>query len=492
MTTSADPTTRAPWTDQIFVGGSFQPPAAAGTQLSYEKATGEPLGSVGVGDADDVAAAAEAARVAQVSWAALPPVARAAALRRVHARLLARSDEVAEAIQRETGGIRFKADLEIRLALAHLEQAAALATRPLGHEATSILPGRKNFVNHVPLGVVGIITPWNLPLSLAFSPTAPALALGNTVVLKPAPHTPISGGLLIADLFREADVPPGVFNVVPGGDVVGAALVEHPDVDMIRFTGSTEVGRHIARSAGGRLQRVSLELGGNAALVVLDDADPEVASMVGAWSSFHFQGQTCITAGRHIVLRAVADAYIEMLTRRAKRLVVGDPMRGDVDMGPMIDARQLERAHGLLRASVDMGATVVEGGTYDGLFYRPTVVTGVTPDMPVFREEVFGPIAPIVVVDTEEEALALTNATAYGLSNAVMTSNPWRGLRFAEQVHSGMVHVNDTTCLSEATIPFGGWGDSSLGVPTGGDANIEQYTERRWISVQEQPPQYRY
>jgi benzaldehyde dehydrogenase (NAD) len=478
------------WHDRLFVGGSFVP-ARGGTTTSYEKATGEALGNVGLASPADVADAVTAARQAQPGWAALPPAQRAAAVRRLRDVVEGRGEEIVRWISQETGGIRFKAELELRLSLAHLADAAALATRPMAHHASSLVPGRQNVVQNVPLGVVGVITPWNLPFSLAFSPIAPALALGNTVVLKPAPHTPVSGGLLIADLVREAGLPAGVFNVIPGDDATGQALVADPGLDMMRFTGSTEVGRMIAADLGRRLVRVSLELGGNAALVVLDDADPEVASNVGAWSSFHFAGQTCITAGRHIVLREVAEPYIESLARRASKMVLGNPT-DDVDMGPMIDERQVARAAALVQASVDMGATVVEGGTSEGLFFRPTVLTGVTPDMPAFREEVFGPVAPVVVVDTEEEALELTNRTDYGLSNAVLTGNPWRGYRFAERVHSGMVHVNDTTCLSESTIPFGGWKDSSLGVPTGGDANLEQFTERRWISVQEQPGTYRY
>jgi benzaldehyde dehydrogenase (NAD) len=489
MTITTDTRTQ-PWENSLFVGGGFTP-ARGGTTLTYEKATGQALGTVGLASPDDVADAVIAAREAQVSWAALPPAQRAAAIRGLRAVVESRGEEIVRWICQETGGIRFKAELELRLALAHLADAAALATRPMAHHAASLVPGRQNVVQHVPVGVVGVITPWNLPFSLAFSPIAPALALGNTIVLKPAPHTPVSGGLLIADLVREAGLPAGVFNVVPGDDATGAALVAAPGLDMMRFTGSTEVGRLIAADLGRRLVRVSLELGGNAAIVVLDDADPEVASMVGAWSSFHYAGQTCITAGRHIVHRDVADAYTRALAARAARIQLGNPL-DDVDMGPMIDEHQVARADRLVQASVDMGATVLEGGTYDGLFYRPTVLTDVTPDMPAFREEVFGPVAPVVVVDTEEEALELTNRTAYGLSNAVLTSNPWRGYRFAERVHSGMVHVNDTTCLSESTIPFGGWKDSSLGVPTGGDANVEQFTERRWISVQEQPGQYRY
>jgi benzaldehyde dehydrogenase (NAD) len=214
--------------------------------------------------------------------------------------------------------------------------------------------------------------------------------------------------------------------------------------------------------------------------------------MIGAWSSWHYQGQTCITASRQIVMRAVADKYIEALARRARAIVVGDPASGQVGLGPMISAGQLDHAHQLVEASVSQGATLVEGGTYEGLFYRPTVLSGVTPEMPAYTEEIFGPVAPITVVDTEEEALALVNATPYGLVNAVFTADMARGLAFAERVHSGMVHVNDATPLDEAHVPFGGLGMSGVGGRSGGEANLEEFTERRWISVQRTPVHYPY
>ena len=217
---------------------------------------------------------------------------------------------------------------------------------------------------------------------------APAIALGNTVVLKPATLTPISGGQLIAELFDGAGAPPGVLQVVTGpGEALGPAMAAHRGVDMIHFTGSSEAGRTLAGIAGRHLKRVSLELGGNNALVVLDDADIETASMIGAWSTFHYQGQTCITASRHIVMRGVAEAYREALARRARAIVVGDPTQQGVGLGPIVDERQRDRVHSIVERSVREGARVIEGATYDGLFYRPTVLDAVTPNMPAFTEE---------------------------------------------------------------------------------------------------------
>jgi benzaldehyde dehydrogenase (NAD) len=311
-------------------------------------------------------------------------------------------------------------------------------------------------------------------------------------VLKPSPETPLTGGRVLAELLAEAGLPEGVFSVVAGDQDVGERLVAHPGTSMIHFTGSSAVGAKIAATAGAQLKRVSLELGGNNALVVLDDADLDQAVMIGAWSAYHYQGQTCITAGRHIVARPLYDAYVSALAERAAAITVGDPKQEGVDLGPMINERQRDRAHGFLEQSVARGATVVEGGTYDGLFYRPTVVTDVTRDMPLWSEEIFAPIAPVMPVDSEEQAIALVNDTRYGLVNAVVSGDPDRGLRVAGKLRSGMVHVNDSTCLDEAHVPFGGLGASGLGGRSGGEANLEEFTERRWVSLQRAPVEYPY
>jgi benzaldehyde dehydrogenase (NAD) len=249
---------------------------------------------------------------------------------------------------RETGCIAGKADYEISAASSELMEAAGLASRATGEVLPSGHAGRFSLSERIPVGLVGVLTPWNFPLVLGMRVIAPALALGNAVLLKPSPETPASAGLTIAGLFAAAGAPPGIFQVLPGDVEVGQRLVTHPDVAMIHFTGSTHVGRQIAREAGGLLKKVSLELGGNNALIVLDDADIEQATSIGAWSSFHYQGQTCITAGRHIVQRPVADAYIEGLARRADAITVGNTLTEDVGLGPMINAVQHARAQQML------------------------------------------------------------------------------------------------------------------------------------------------
>ena len=465
--------------------------AERATIAVLEKATGEPLGHVDVATVEDVDAAVGAAVAAQRAWAETSYDERAAVLRRAAAALERRADEVTDMIVRETGSIPGKAQYEVGGAANELYEAAGLTSRAVGEVLPSHSPGRFSLAERVPVGVVAAITPWNFPLILGMRVTAPALALGNAVVLKPSPETPLSGGTLLAELLAEAGLPAGVFAVVAGGQDVGERLVDHPGTSMVHFTGSSAVGAKIAAAAGARLKRVSLELGGNNALLVLDDADLDQAAMIGAWSAYHYQGQTCITAGRHIVARPLFGAYVDALAARAAAITVGDPKQG-AGLGPMVNERQRDRAHAFLEQSIAQGATVVEGGTYDGLFYRPTVVTDVTPDMPLWKEEIFAPIAPVLSVDSEAQAVAIANNTPYGLVNAVLTGDPDRGLRVAGRLRSGMVHVNDSTCLDEAHVPFGGLGASGLGGRAGGDANLEEFTERRWVSLQRAAVEYPY
>ena len=322
---------------------------------------------------------------------------------------------------------------------------------------------------------------------------APALALGNAVVLKPSPETPISGGVVLAEIFAEAGLPAGLLQVVPGGVDVGEALVAHPGVvdDPLHRLDPHRAARS-PRSPAASSSTARSSSAATTRSLVLDDADVDHAAMIGAWSAWHYQGQTCITAGRHIVARSLYDRYVAALAERAKAIAVGDPTDESNGLGPMINETQRDRAQGMLDAAVSAGATVVEGGSADGLFFRPTVVTDVPLDSDLWAEEIFAPVAPVIPVDSEEEAIALVNDTPYGLVNGVVTGDLARGRRVAEQLRSGMVHVNDSTCLDEAHVPFGGLGASGLGGRAGGDANIEEFTETRWISVQHGQVEYPY
>jgi benzaldehyde dehydrogenase (NAD) len=480
------------WHEAIFVGGAFGRPAAGGTLEVRDKATDEIFATAGLAADADVDRAVAAAAVAQPDWAARTYAERAELLRGVAAALAERAGPLRELIMRETGCIGGKADYEIAAATSELTEAAALASRATGEILPSAHPGRFSLSERVPLGLVGAITPWNFPLVLGMRVIAPAIALGNVVLLKPSPETPLSGGLAIAELFDAAGAPAGVFQVLPGDVAVGQRLVTHPDVAMIHFTGSTTVGREIARTAGGLLKQVSLELGGNNALIVLDDADLEQATMIGAWSAFHYQGQTCITAGRHIVQRAVADAYVAGLAARADAITLGNTVTQEVGLGPMINSRQLDRARTMLDEAVADGAKVVAGGTVSGRFFRPTVVTGVSAQSRLWTEEIFAPIAPVLVVDGDDEAVAVANDTPYGLVNSVLAGDPGRGVQVARRLRAGMVHVNDATPQDEALAPFGGIGQSGLGGRSGGDSNLEEFTQRRWLTVNPGPAHYPY
>jgi len=443
----------ADWGSRIFSSGWI--PAQGGTLQTTEPATGEVLAEVGLANKGDVAEAARAARAAQPQWAAKTGPERAALIRRA-ARILEDNHEEFETwLVREGGAVAGKAAFEVQLVLGELWEAAALPTQPWGHLLPSSEPGRESIARRVPLGVVGVISPWNFPQILSVRAVAPALALGNAVILKPDVQTPVSGGILVARLFEEAGLPDGLLHVLPGDAEAGSALAEDSNVAMIAFTGSTAVGRLVGAAAGRTLKRVSLELGGNNALIVLDDADLDVASSAGAWSAFLHQGQICMTAGRHIVMAAVADEYIGKLAARAAGLPVGDPHREQVALGPLISERQLRNVDRIVTSTVEAGAEVRAGATFDKLFYSPTVLAGVTTTMPAFREEIFGPVAPVIVVRDETEAVAVANDTEYGLVAAIQTGSAERGRAIADQLTTGIVHVNDQTLNNDAYAPFG-------------------------------------
>jgi len=350
---------------------------------------------------------------------------------------------------------------------------------------------RLSFTRHVPVGVVGVIAPFNAPLILAVRSVGPALAVGNAVVLKPDPRTAVCGGLVLARVFEEAGLPSGVLHVLPGGSDIGRALVVHPEVPVIAFTGSASGGRAVAELAAPLLKRVHLELGGNSALVVLEDADIELAAAAGSVGSFLHAGQVCMASSRHVVSSRLADDYTALLAERASRLQIGNPIEADVAYGPMIDAVARNRVHSIVSNSLVAGARLVAGGSYDGLFYRPTVLADVPQTAPAYQEEIFGPVAPIVTFDDLDEAARLAAGTPYGLSLGIITRDVMAGLSLAERIPTGMVHINDQTIADEPIAPFGGVGLSGNGYRAGGlDANLDAFTETQWITIQQRAEHY--
>lgn len=470
------------WSGSLFTGRWS---AASATGAVVEPATGRELGQAGIATAADVARSAGSAVTAQREWAHAPFQERAGVLRAAGQLFEQHAAEIQEWLVREAGSVHGKAGFETHVAAQECYEAATLASQPLGE----ILPTEKrrlSLARRVPAGVVGVIAPFNAPLILGIRSVAPALALGNAVVFKPDPRTAVCGGVAIARLLQEAGLPEGVLHVLPGGPSTGSALVQDPNVGVVSFTGSTAAGRTVAQLAAAHLKRVHLELGGNSALVVLDDADLDLAVSAGAFGSFFHQGQICMTAGRHLVHSSVAGEYVERLAGKANALQVGDPyVEEAVAVGPIIDESQRDKIHSLVTASVDAGAKLVAGGTYEGLFYRPTVLDGVGADAPAYASEVFGPVAPVVPFSSADEASAMAAATEYGLSLGILSRDVMKAMDLAERVPTGIVHINDQTVDDEAVAPFGGVGASGTGARFGGPAaNIEAFTETRWITMQ--------
>jgi len=476
------------WHGKIYSNGWVD--GSGGGYPVTEPATGAELGRVGHATPGDVRAAARAAKAAQPSWAAAPYSERAAVLRRAGDLWLSHADEIKSWLSRETGAIPPLGDLQVHVSSDECYEAAALASQPYGELLRTPQP-QLSFARRVPAGVVGVIAPFNVPTILAIRSVAPALALGNTVVLKPDPRTAVSGGVLLAEMFAAAGLPDGVLHVLPGDADAGEALITDPDVRIIAFTGSTRAGRAVAKLAGEHLKRVHLELGGNSALIVLDDVDVDKATSVGAFGSFIHQGQICMSTSRHLVHSSIVKEYASALAARAEHLPVGDPFADQVALGPLIDERQRDNVHRIVTASVDAGAALLTGGTYEGLFYRPTVLGDVPTSAPAYAEEIFGPVAPVVGFDSIDEAVELAAGSEYGLSLGILTRDVYKGLEIAERIPTGLVHINDQTVADEATIPFGGVGASGNGGRLGGArANMEAFTETQWVTVRGDLPAY--
>ena len=476
----AEPTSG--WLDDFLAG--WQTGTGAKREV-HEPATGRQLLTINESTREDVARAAAAAQAAQPAWAATSYQERAAVLRRAAEIYEQHRAEFGSWTQRETGAHPNKMHHEQNFTAAEALAASAMPWQPYGSLVPTMQQERLSMIRRIPIGVVGAITPWNSPSVLGMRVVAPALALGNAVVLKPDPQTPVCGGAMFAAIFREAGLPDGLLQVVIGDAETGDALVSDPNVSMVSFTGSTEVGRIIGAKAGGLLKKVSLELGGNNPLIVLDDADLPAAASAGAYASFQFAGQVCFATGRHIVARSVADEYVDLLAATARRLRTGDPYREDVEIGPIVNQQQLEHVDGIVQRSLaNGGARLVEGGTHEGLFYRPTVLADVKLDAPAWTDEIFGPVAPVVTFATDDEAVELANASEYGFVASVYSRSISRGLSVANRIRAGMLHVNDQTVNDEATIPFGGMGLSGGG-RFGGEANLEAFTQWQWVTLRD-------
>lgn len=438
---------------------------------------------------DQARAAVDAAQAALPAWSALGPNARRALLYKAAEALEARADAFVKAMMGEIGATEGWARFNLMLAASMVREAASLTTQINGEVIPSDKPGCLAMAVREPVGVILGIAPWNAPIILGVRAVATPLACGNTVVLKASESCPRTHGL-IAEAFEAAGLPKGALSIVTNApkdaaEVVGA-LIDHPAVRRINFTGSTAVGKIIAKRAAEHLKPVLLELGGKAPLIVLEDADLDEAVKAAAFGAFMNQGQICMSTERIIVVEAVADAFVQKFAAKAASLAVGDPREGKTPLGAVVDLKTVSHVQGLVADAVAAGAVQVAGGEAKGVLMPATVVDKVTPDMRLFREESFGPVVGVIRARDEEHAIALANATEYGLSASVFTRDIARGLKVARRIQSGICHVNGPTVHDEAQMPFGGVKASGYG-RFGGKAGIDAFTELRWITVETQP-----
>jgi len=476
--------------DGMPIGGLWRPGRSGRVVADHNPWTGELIGEIPGADPGDVDEAYSVAAEAQRRWAETLPGRRAAVMRAAADIVTARHDEIVDWLVRESGGTLTKIEVELGVVRAGFLEAAGMPHRMAGRILPSDIAGKENRVYRRPAGVVCLISPWDFPLYLTNRTLAPALALGNAVVLKPSSNTPVTGGLLLARILEEAGLPPGVLNVVVGRSAdIGDALVSHPVPRVVSFTGSTETGIGIARLAG--IKRLLLELGGNAPLVVLDDADLDYAVESAVFGSFFNSGQICMIANRVIVDAKLHDDFVDRFVARTSVLRVGDPADPATFIGPVISRRQLDSVQDKVDRAVAAGAELLLGGQPvgpAGLALPPQVLLGGN-ELATAREEVFGPVITIIRARDEDHALELANDTEYGLSSAVHTRDRERGTRFALRLNAGMTHVNDSPVNEEDNTAYGGERQSGLG-RFGGAWSVEELTTHHWVSVQHQRRPY--
>jgi aldehyde dehydrogenase (NAD+) len=470
-----------------FIAGRSVAGTGAGVVRNVDPYTTNVLVDIPTASQADVDRAFQAAHAAQPAWEKATPAERSAVLLRAAQIMERRKEEIVSWLIRESGSTRIKASLEWQAVYAMMTQFAAYPYQAKGEILPSDVPGKEHRVYRRPVGVISVISPWNWPLHLTNRTIAPALALGNAVVIKPASETPVTGGLLLARIFEEAGLPDGLLNVVVGhASEIGDYFVSHPLSPFISFTGSTPVGQRVGSLAmtGSVLKRAALELGGNAPLVILDDADLEAAVDAAVVGKFLHQGQICVATNRIIVQRSIEKAFVEAFIERVRGLTVGDPNAVDTVIGPVISQRQADSLRKLIARGIQHGARQILGGDASGLVLPPHVLVDVTTDNPLAREESFGPVAPIITVADDEEAIRVANDSEFGLSSAVFSGDIDRATRMASRIEAGMTHINDVTANDYPNTPFGGEKNSGLG-RFGGQWIIDELTRTHWISVQQ-------
>ncbi|MDR7508583.1 MAG: aldehyde dehydrogenase family protein [Armatimonadota bacterium] len=471
-----------------LINGKWVESRTRETMPSINPATGEVLGLVPKSGPEDVADAVAAAKAAFEKWRKYPAPRRAEILFRAAEMLVKEKENLARLMTQEMGKILTETRGDVQEAIDMTYFIAGEGRRLHGYTTPSEMPNKAAYCIRVPVGVVGVITPWNFPMAIPSWKIIPALVCGNTVVFKPATYTPLVG-LRFAQILQEAGLPPGVLNVVTGsGTTVGDALVEHPDVAIISFTGSTETGLAIAEKCARRGKRVSLEMGGKNAAIVMDDADLDLATDALTWSAFGTTGQRCTACSRIITHRPVRGELTERLVERAKRLRLGDGLDPATDVGPLVSDTQRERVHGYVEIGRTEGARVLVGGhpvtdgpLARGYFYAPTIFDNVTPGMRIAQEEIFGPVTDIIEAASLEEAVQILNNVQYGLSASIFTRDVNKAMRAIDDIFTGIVYVNHGTIGAEVHLPFGGTKNTGNGHREGGQQVLDVFSE--WKAV---------
>ncbi len=471
-----------------YINGRWIGARSGAVMESVNPATGEVLGLVPKSGPEDVDDAVRAAAAAFASWRKTPAPRRAEILFRVAERLVTHKEDLARLMTQEMGKVLTEARGDVQEAIDMSYFIAGEGRRLHGYTAPSEMPHKAAYCVRSPLGVVGIITPWNFPMAIPSWKIVPALVCGNTVVFKPASYTPLVA-LRFVQIFEEGGLPPGVLNIVTGpGSEVGDSLVEHPQVRVVSFTGSTETGLRLAEKCARAGKRISLEMGGKNAAIVMPDADLGLATDALTWSAFGTTGQRCTACSRIIVHRAVKPDLTERLVDRARQLRLGDGLRSNTDVGPVVSDAQLERIHRYVEIGQREGARLLTGGTRmregelaRGSFYAPTVFDGVRPEMRIAQEEIFGPVTDVIEADSFDAAVTVLNQSRYGLSASIFTRDINAAMQAIDDLDTGIVYVNHGTIGAEVHLPFGGTKETGNGHREGGLQVLDVFSE--WKSV---------
>ncbi|NMH71449.1 aldehyde dehydrogenase family protein [Bacillus sp. RO3] len=470
--------------DKLYINGEWVEGTSKNSILNHNPFDHSEIGSITAASREDLDAAYQSAQDAQKSWAHELPQTKRTIMEKAVQVVEENKELIIDWLIKESGSTYMKAAGEVSVSINIMKEAATYPYRMEGKILPSQVPGKENRVYREPLGVVGVISPWNFPFHLAVRSIATALATGNGVVVKPATHTPVTGGLLFASIFEEAGLPKGLLNVVVGkGSEIGDDIVTHPIPRLISFTGSTEVGRRIGELAGKHLKKTALELGGNNVFIVLDDADLDQAVESALFGKFYHQGQICMSINRIMVQKGMHDKFVDSFVSRVQALNTGDPSDKSTQIGPLIDQNQVDRILKDIENSKEQGAEVVLGGNAEKNLLHPTVLTHVTNSMPIAKNEIFGPVAAIILFDDDNDAIRLANEHPYGLSGAVHSSSIERATVLAHKIETGMIHINDEPVNDEPHMPFGGEKDSGLG-RFNGEWALEEFTTVKWVAVQ--------